>query len=123
MSFVLDKIRRKQILDSSETVNSDWNSPAFSLDDREGDFSVSLNYVNGNDVDMKIYFQVSNDNVNFGDVPDYDGIIRPAVISDTSGTVIFDLPGSGTAYARLRVEVVTGSIDVTEMKYIGSQRH
>jgi hypothetical protein len=123
MSFVLDKIRKILILETPETVNLDWTSPSFSIDDREGDFSVSLKYSNGTSVDMKIYFQVSMDNVDFGDVPDYDGIIRPVEISDASGVVIFDVPGSGTPYARLRVEVVTGSIDVTEINYVAAQRH
>lgn len=115
---VLDKIRKKQVLSAPETVNADWSSPSVSLDDREGDFSVSLKYDNGAGVDMKVYFQVSNDDLNYGDVEDSE-----VTITDSEGVVIFDLPGSGTAYARLRIQVTSGSIDVLEIKYVASQRH
>jgi hypothetical protein len=120
---ILDQIRKKVILESPETVNSDWTSASFSLDDREGNFSVSVRYDDGISVDMNIYFQVSNDDVNFGDVPDYDGIVRPINITDASGTAIFDIPGTGTSFGRIRIEVISGSIDVEEIYLVAAQRH
>lgn len=114
----LDQIRKKQLISSPETVNTDWATPSTSLDDRTGAFSLSLKYDNGLGVNMKVYIQLSNDDIDFGDIADSE-----VVITDASGTVIFDMEGSGAQYARMRIEVVSGSIDVLEAKYVGSQFH
>lgn len=124
---ILDKIRKKQLISAPETVNTNWASPSVSLDNREGDFSIALKYENGISVHMKVYIQLSHDDLDFGDIaptnPDGtpgDGCIE---IIDSSGVCLFDLGGSGAEFARLRVEVITGSIDVVEIKYTASQRH
>lgn len=123
MSGQFDQIRKKQLLSSPETITTDWNSPSVSLDDRVGAFSVSLKYENGSGVNMRVYFQLSNDNVNFGDIT--GTLADPAYvdITDDSGVVLFDLEGSGAAYARIRVEVTSGSIDAIELKYNALQFH
>jgi hypothetical protein len=120
--MILDKIRKKDMISSPETVNSDWTSPSISLDDREGEFSISLKYESGSSVNMKVFFQVSNNEVDFGDVGNDlgDGGVT---ITDSEGAVIFDLPGTGCSYGRIRIEVTTGSIDIVELKYVASQRH
>ena len=115
---VLDQIRKKQILSAPETVNSDWNGPSFSLDDRTGPFTIAVKYENGTSVNMKMWIQISDDDINFGNVPDTD-----VVITDDSGVTIYDINGSGASFARVFIEVTAGSIDVIEIKYVGSQFH
>jgi hypothetical protein len=120
---VIDKIRKKQLLDSPETVNTDWASPSVSIDDRTGEFSLSLKYESGTSVEMNVYMQLSVDDINFGDLENDEGEVVFAQITDPDGVVIFDLDGSGAQYARIRVEVISGSIDVVEIKYVASQFH
>lgn len=114
----LDIIRKKNLISSPETVNADWESPSVSLDDREGEFTLSLKYESGISVNMKAYLQVSNDDVDYGDVADSE-----VTITDSSGTVIYDINGSGCLYARLKIVVISGSIDVVDCKYAAKQRH
>ena len=71
MSFVLDAIRLKEILDGPETVNAPWTSPSFSLDDREDEFSIQINYENGVSPNMSFILQVSSDNISFADITEY----------------------------------------------------
>lgn len=121
MSYI-DQIRKKKLIESPETVNTDWASPSVSLDDRLGPFSISLKYENGSSVNMNVYIQLSNDDINYGDISDDSGPVF-AQITDSTGVVLFDLEGSGAQYARIRIEVVAGSIDVVEIKFVGSQLH
>jgi hypothetical protein len=118
MSFILDAIRLKEILEGTETVNVEWTSPSFSLDDREDEFSIQINYNNGVAPNMSLILQVSSDNINFGDITE-----SVQTISDTSGSHIWDVAGSGVLYARIKIAVSSGSIDVTRIFYAGKQRH
>lgn len=120
----LDIIRRKNLLEAPETITTDWVSPSASLDDRANEFSLSLKYENGSSVSMKIWLQLSNDNENFGDVIDNSNNQPTYIeITDPDGVAIFDMNGSGAQYVRLRIEVITGSIDVVDIKYLGKQFH
>lgn len=124
MSGNFDQIRKKQLLESPETVNSDWASPSTSLDDRVGPFTFSLKYENGSNVNMKVIFQVSEDDLNFGDVVSTDPDASYEVtITDNDGVVIFDVADSGASFGRVRVQVISGSIDVLEVKFNGTQFH
>jgi hypothetical protein len=116
--MIIDQIRKRFLVSTPETVNTDWATPSTSLDDRTGAFSLSLKYDNGTGVNMKVYIQLSNDDIDFGDVEDSE-----VIITDPSGSIIFDMEGSGAQYARIRVAVTAGSIDVLEAKYVGSQFH
>jgi hypothetical protein len=118
MSFILDSIRLKEILEGTETVNVDWFSPSFSLDDRENEFSIQIIYANGSAPSMSLVLQVSSDNINFADITE-----SVQAISDTSGSHIWDVAGSGALYARVKIAVSAGSIDVTRLFYAGKQRH
>lgn len=113
-----DQIKKKELIDATETVNSTWASPSVSLDDRISAFSISMKYENGADVDMKVYVQLSNDDINFGTM-----IESLSPINDAAGSVLFDLNGSGAQYARVYIEVTAGSIDVTHVKYVAVQAH
>jgi len=116
MSTIFTQRKIKNLIDAPETINSDWNSPSVSLDDRFGAFSVMLRYENGAAADMKVYLEFSNDNVNFARLLETEG-----AITDSSGTVLYDVSSSGTQYARISVVVTAGSIDVEEIRYTGGQ--
>lgn len=118
MGFVLDALRRKEILESTESVIMEWTSPSIDLDNREGEFSISLFYENGSSVDMTLKLQISSDNENFADLEDTN-----QQILDDSGMHIWDIAGSGALWVRVKVEVNSGSIDVTRILYVGKQRH
>lgn len=118
MSFVLDAIRLKEILEGAETVNVDWFSPSFSLDNREDEFSIQINYENGSAPNMSFILQISSDNINFADI-----VESAQPISDAAGSHIWDIAGSGALYARVKIAVSAGSIDVTRIFYAGKQRH
>jgi hypothetical protein len=120
---VLDVIRKKNLIDAPESVSTDWASPSASLDDRADEFSISIKYENGTGVNMRVWFQLSNDNENFADVEDVVSGDPYVSITDSEGVVIFDLAGSGALFARVRIEVLAGSIDVVECKYLGKQFH
>jgi hypothetical protein len=118
MGFVLDNIRIRELVEQSETVNVDWVSPSFSLDDREDEFSVTVFYENGSSVNMILSLQVSADNINFADITE-----SFQAVTDDSGSHMWDIAGSGAPYARVKVTVLGGSIDVTRILYVGKQRH
>lgn len=118
MSFVLDSIRLKEILEAPETVNADWTSPSFSLDDREDEFSIQINYENGSSPNVTFILQLSSDNVNFADITQSS---QP--VTDDSGSHIWDIAGSGALFARVRIAVSAGSLDITRIFYAGKQRH
>lgn len=113
-----DQIKKKDLIESTETVNTDWTSPSVSLDDRADAFSILFKYDNGTTVDMKVYLQLSNDDETFGSITE-----SLVTITDANGSILFDLDGSGAQYARIFIEVTTGSIDVTRIRYTGGQFH
>lgn len=118
MSCILDAIRLKEIIEGTETVNVDWVSPSFSLDDRENEFSIQVNYANGNSTSMVFILQISSDNINFADITQsYQSVM------DSSGSHIWDIDGSGALYARVKVSVLAGSLDITRIFYAAKQRH
>jgi len=67
---------------------------------------------------MSFILQISSDNVNFADI-----VESTQAISDVSGGHIWDIAGSGALYARVKIAVAAGSIDVTRIFYAGKQRH
>lgn len=117
MGFVLDGILKKNI-DSDIDVNSEYLSPAIDIDNREDDFAVQLEYDNGNTVDMSLFLEVSLDGVNFSSILESE-----QVITDPSGSHIWDVSGSGVTYLRVKVEVRSGSITVNRISYSGKRRH
>lgn len=118
MSFVLDSIRRKELIESPESVSAEWYSPVVSLDDREGEFSVMLMYQNGVSPSMSLVLQISSDNVNFADVSE-----SVQAVSDESGSHIWDVAGSGALYLRVKILVTSGSLEVARIIYAAKQRH
>lgn len=120
MSYNIDMIRRIDVIETPETVSTNWSSPIWSLDNRFGPFSVSVKYANGVTPNMKVFFQVSNtENEN-----DFASIApTEAVVTDSSGTILYDLDGTGVQFGRIFIQVISGSIDVVQIRYIGQQAH
>lgn len=118
MGFVLDQIFKKIILEGPETVSSDFYSPHVSIDGTEENFSVSFTYENGNSVDMVFWLQASNDGVNFSNITGSD-----QAVTDNSGSHIWDVSGSGVQFIRIFIEVLDGTIDVSDMLLNGNRRH
>lgn len=115
---VLDQIRKVQLIETPETVNANWATPSTSIDNRAGAFSVFFTYENGSSVNMTAYLQLSVDGENWASVDGSD-----IAFTDNSGTIIYDVDGSGTQYVRIYIEVTAGSIDVTTSRYSASQYH
>lgn len=115
---VLDVIRKKNLIDAPESVSTDWTSPSVSLDDREDEFSIQVNYENGVSPTMSFILQISSDNVNFADI-----VESAQSVTDASGSHIWDIAGSGALYARVKIAVTSGALDVTRIFYAAKQRH
>jgi hypothetical protein len=116
----VDQIRKVEIIETPETVNTDWSSPSWSLDDRFGEFSLQIKYINGSTPDVRIYLQVCNTNED----ADFATIIETeAIVTDNSGTIVYDLNGSGVSFMRVRIVVNSGSIDVARIFYVAQQAH
>ena len=117
MSQVLDGILKKTI-EENFTVNTEYVSERVDIDNREEEFSIQLNYSNGVNVDMVIKLEASVDGENFSEITDSD-----QNITDSTGTHIYDIAGSGVIYIRVKIEVNTGSIDIDKLIYSGKRRH
>lgn len=115
---VIDQIRKKVIVPTAETVTTNWATESASLDNRDGAFSLHIKYENGTAVNMTVWLQMSVNGTDWANVADSN-----VVITDPSGTVIYDVDGSGTQYVRIAIVVTGGSIDVTEGLYSASQWH
>jgi hypothetical protein len=117
MGQPLDGILKK-IIDSNFTINSEYLSERFDIDNREQEFSIQFTYDSGISVDMVLKLEGSIDGENFSEITDSD-----QTITDPSGTHIWDIAGSGLIFLRVKVEVTTGSIDVSEILYSAKRRH
>lgn len=118
MGFVLDSIIQEDLLVGPETIDTSFSTDYIDISGTEDDFSVNFVYDSGSSVDMTLYLQVSNDGTNFVDVGDSD-----QVISDNSGTHLWDIASTGAIFLRVRVEVRSGSIDIQRISFSGKRRH
>ncbi len=117
MGYVLDSIIKHEFIDALETVSFQFITESFDISGVDQAFTVSLTYDNGSTVNMDLYLDISVDGVNY--VP----IDSPQNITDTTGTHIWDVGGSGATFCRVRIEVNTGSIDVQKISLTGKRRH
>ena len=117
MGFVLDGILKK-IVDQDRTINSEYLSERFDIDNREDEFSIQFIYDSGVNVDMTLKLEGSVDGENFSEITDSE-----QTISDPTGSHIWDIAGTGLIYLRVKVEVTTGSIDVDRILYSAKRRH
>lgn len=118
MSGILDAILKYDILIGPETVNANFESPSIDIDNREDEFGVLFSYENGASVNMTLWLQVSPDNQTWFDVADSDQLI-----TDPSGNHFWDVAGTGASFLRVRVEVTSGSIDISKIFYSAKRRH
>lgn len=118
MSNPLDMILTRELIESPTTVNSDYESAIVDITNREDEFSFQTIYSNGSSVNMAISLQLSSDGINFSDVTD-----SAQVITDPSGSDLIDVYGTGANYARIKITVVAGSIDVQRIVYSAKRRH
>lgn len=113
----LDIILIKHLISAPETVNTDFTSEVVDISNRQDAFSVQVVYDNGNgSVDMDINLQVSSDGVNFSTMGTQN-------ITDDTGSHIFDVEDTGTAYLRVTITVTAGSIDVQDILYKAKRLH
>jgi hypothetical protein len=117
VGFVLDSIIKHEFIEFTESVSSQFISEPFDISGVDQAFTVSLTYDNGSTVSMDLYMDISVDGTNY--VP----IDSPENITDTTGTHIWDVGGSGATFCRIRIEVNTGSIDVQNITLTGKRRH
>lgn len=117
MGNVLDAIIKKIVIDN-ETINDDYESMIIDIDNREGAFSIQINYYDGvGPVDIDVTYQLSIDGVSFVTANQ-----ETFKIPDESGTALIDIAATGASYLRLKFTVNSGSIDATAI-YSGRRRH
>jgi len=114
---VLDAILKVKMIEGPVTVEDGYVSKAITIDNREAEFGIQVDYVNGISPNLTIYVQTSVDGITFADVTDSDELLN-----NTSDTIIYDIAGMGPSYLRLRF-AGTGSIDVTAANYSARRRH
>jgi len=112
----LDAILVKEMIAGSTTVNTDFVSDVAEIDNREDAFTIQIVYDGGSSVSMDFVLQLSTDGVNFSDV-------KTRAIVDDTGSHIFDVQDTGTRYARIGVNVTSGSIDLQRIIYSGRRNH
>jgi hypothetical protein len=117
MGFVLDAILKIKLIEGPVTVEDGYVSKTITIDNREAEFGIQIDYVNGISPNLTVYVQTSVDGISFVDVTDSDQLLTNA-----SDTIIYDIAGMGPSYLRLRF-AGTGSIDVTGANYSGRKRH
>ena len=117
MSGVLDAILKKYMIEGPVTIGDGDFSEVIDIDNREAEFGIQIDYVNGVSPNITIYLQTSVDGKTFVDVSDSDQLIN-----DASGTILYDIAGMGPSFIRLRFEG-TGSLDITQALYSARRRH
>lgn len=118
MGNVLDAIKKEIIFSGPQTVSTDFESNPVDIDGIEGPYSIDIEYNGGVGVDMVFTLEVSNDGVNYSTVTD-----SGQTITDSTGTHIYEIQGSGTSFARIKISVTSGSIDLQEINFVGKRRH
>jgi len=114
---VLDSILQKYLIEGPETIGDGDVSQIIDISNREDEFGIQLDYINGASPSLTIYLQTSVDGITFVDVADSDQLIE-----DASGTIIYDVAGMGPNFIRLRFEG-TGTFEVSNALYSGKRRH
>jgi hypothetical protein len=113
---VLDAILVKEMVSAPTTVNTDFVSDVAEIDNRQDAFTIQIVYDGGSSVSMDLVLQMSTDGINFSDV-------KTRAIVDDTGSHIFDVQDTGTRYARIGINVGSGSIDVQRIIYSGRRNH
>jgi len=118
MGNVLDSILKKQVISGPEAVSADFVTEAIDIDNREMEYSLQALYENGIAVDMIWSLEASNNKTTWSEVSD-----SQQAFSDATGSILYDMAGSGFSFVRLKITVTAGSLDLTEVLYIAKRRH
>ena len=103
--------------DSPEVgVTTSYTSETLDITRIVDEFSIQVNYANAASLDCDIIVEVSNDAVLFAP---FDSKNKTEV--GTAGH-LFDAAGTGAGYLRVRVEVNSGSLDITDIMFRGKKR-
>jgi hypothetical protein len=115
---VLGIILLKDLIQSPETINSNWESEKIDISYREDEFSLQLIYDAGFSVDMDLYLSVSNDDIHYSRLQE-----SKQTITEDSGSHIWSIFGEGAVFLRVEIEVNSGSIDLQKLLYRAKRRH
>ena len=105
-------------MNGSENINSTYTSEVIDLDNREGEFSITIDYNNGVGLNMTTSLEVSNNLTSWTMIEDSD-----LIQTDASGNIVYDLGGTGLSYMRVKIVVAAGSCDLQSILYVAKRRH
>lgn len=117
MGFVLDRIRKLALIKSGEIVSDGFVTRETSADLLEGSFGIQYTYESLSGGDLTSTIEVSIDGVNFAEVPETNQLL-----TDPSGSHIYDISSTGVSLIRVRF-TGTGSMILTDALMVGSRRH
>ena len=127
MAQVLDKIIVKDLVGSRgntagsinyESINSSGQSEkTVDTSKTEDNILVSMSYANGVGNDIVFSIEGSADNLVFSAITD-----TQVTVTDTSGTITWDLSGIRPNYMRLKWTVNAGTMDI-QATLFGGRRH
>jgi hypothetical protein len=119
MGFKLDALK-KRIFAENETVNADFTSEAFDIDDSEQGITIGLVFNNGDgSVDVNMVVEGSQDGINFAPMTG----LAEQQITDDDGIVIFDIININATFVRVFIEHTAGSFDIVELRLSSKARH
>jgi len=118
MGFILDNVLIAEPITVATTVNTTTTFDPIDITYKEDAFAIQLVYDNGSSVNMTLFLEVSIDGINYSRIGDSE-----QVITDATGSHVWDLEDSGTNWMRVGVEVTAGSIDVSSVRYSMRRRH
>lgn len=121
MSGVLDSIVRKKLVESPETISTDFTTTFVDVSGVEGSYSVELTYSNGDGaVDMVFFLEVSVSGQDATYVPIEESEFT---ITDDSGVAIWEVTGVGVNFLRVGVTVNAGQLSIDTVEFSGNRRH
>lgn len=115
---VLDQIIKRMIIDTPETINTNFVSQHVSLDMIQDELSIDFRYIDGTTPDMTFFLAFSDDGINFA-----RDVETQTTITDDMGYLLFDFAGAGVQFVRIEIDVTSGSIDAVESMLIGKRKH
>jgi len=121
MGFVLDSIIKLIVLDGPQSINSTFTSDVVDLDNREGEFSVTVSYDGGISLNMTTSIELSNTPENSGSWVQLED--SDLIQTDASGTIVYDIQGTGLSYMRIKIVVASGSCNLQSILYVAKRRH
>ena len=124
MGFIIDSIIKKELvgtrqgLDTSfETINFTGASDSVDATATEQGFLILVAYTNGVGINATFRVEGSADNQAFAPIPGLE-----KVVTDATGSIVFDAININANYVRLSWEITSGSVDIFS-NFSGKARH